>query len=42
MLASKTLKIAIFKGGAAADLQTTDKLLIELVVSKTAQKPAGF
>lgn len=39
---SKTVKIAIFKGGTAADLQTTDKILFEIVVSKTAQKPAGF
>lgn len=40
--ASKTLKIAIFKGGSAADLQTTDKILFEIVVSRTSQKPAGF
>lgn len=39
---SKTVKIVIFKGGTAADLQTTDKLLLEIVVSRTAQKPAGF
>lgn len=39
---SKTVKIAIFKGGSAADLQTTDKILFELVLSRTAQKPAGF
>ena len=42
VLASKTLKIAIFKGGTAADLQTTDKILFEVVLSKTSQKPAGF
>lgn len=39
---SKTVKIAIFKGGTAADLQTTDKLLFEMVLSKTKQAPAGY
>ena len=39
---SKTVKIAIFKGGTAADLATTDKILFELVLSKTKQLPAGF
>jgi hypothetical protein len=42
VLASKTLKIAIFKGGTAADLSTDEKILFEVVLSKTSQKPAGF
>lgn len=39
---SKTVKIAIFKGGTAADLTTDEKILFEIVVSRTSQKPAGF
>jgi hypothetical protein len=40
--ASKTVKIAIFKGGTAADLSTDEKILFEVVLSKTKQLPAGF
>lgn len=39
---SKTIKIAIFKGGSAADLQTTDKILFQITLSNSAQLPAGF
>jgi hypothetical protein len=42
LLASKTLKIVVFKGGTATDLPVTAKLLFEVVVSNTSQKPAGF
>lgn len=39
---SKTIKIAIFKGGTAADLSTDEKILFEIVVSNSAQLPQGF
>lgn len=39
---TKTVAIQVFKGGTAADLSTDEKILFELVVSKTSQKPAGF
>ena len=39
---SKTVKIAVFKGGTAADLTTGEKILFEIVVSRTDQLPAGF
>jgi hypothetical protein len=39
---SKTVKIAVFKGGTATDLTTDEKILFELVVSRTDQLPAGF
>ena len=37
-----TIGLQIFKGGTAADMPTTAKLLIELVVQDTSSKPAGF
>lgn len=37
-----TIGIQVFKGGAAADLPATAKLLISLVLQDSAAKPAGF
>ena len=37
-----TLVINVFKGGTAADLPTTAKLLGRLDLSNTAQLPAGY
>lgn len=39
---NNTIGIQVFKGGAAADLPATAKLLITLVLQDTAAKPAGF
>lgn len=37
-----TIDIQVFKGGAATDLSTDEKLLLTLVLQDTAAKPAGF
>lgn len=37
-----TLGIQVFKGGTAADLPATAKLLITLVMQDSSTKPAGF
>jgi hypothetical protein len=39
---SKTIKIAIFKGGTAAELTTDELIKFEIVLSNTAQKPTGY
>lgn len=39
---SKTIKIAIFKGGAATDLTTDRKLLFEAVLSNNTTPPKGY
>jgi hypothetical protein len=39
---SKTVKFVIFKGGAAADLPTTGKILFELVLSNSTKLPKGY
>lgn len=39
---SKTVKIAIFKGGTAADLSTDEKILLEIVLSNSAALPVGY
>lgn len=39
---NNTIGIQVFKGGVAADLPTTAKLLITLVLQDSATKPAGF
>ena len=39
---AKTLKIAIFKGGTAADLSTDEKILLEIILSNTNTLPKGF
>ena len=39
---SRTVKIAIFKGGTAADLSTDEKIKFELVLSNTVQLPTGY
>jgi len=39
---SKTVKIAIFKGGSATDLSTDEKIKFEIVVSDSNQLPKGF
>lgn len=40
--ASKFVKIAIFKGGTAADLSTDEKIKIELTLSNSKQFPTGY
>lgn len=42
LTSGNTVGIQVFKGGAAADLPATAKLLISLVLQDTATKPAGF
>lgn len=37
-----TFTIQVFKGGAAADLPTTAKLLAQIVLSNSAQLPVGY
>ncbi len=37
-----TVDIQVFKGGAATDLSTDEKLLLTIVLQDTAAKPAGF
>lgn len=37
-----TIGIQVFKGGVAADLPATAKLLIELTLANSAAKPAAF
>ena len=37
-----TIGLQIFKGGTAADMPTTAKLLITLTLQDTSAKPAGF
>jgi hypothetical protein len=39
---SKTVKIAIFKTGVAAELTTDETLLFSITLSNTSQKPADF
>lgn len=39
---TKTVAIAIFKGGTAADLSTDEKILIEITVSRSANKPTSY
>ena len=38
---AKTIDIAVFKGGALADMATTEKLKFELSLSNTAQAPTA-
>lgn len=39
---SKTIDIAVFKGGVAADLSTDEKLLVEVVLSNGAGAAKGY
>lgn len=39
---AKTIAIACFKGGVAADLTTDEKLLLEITLSNSSQTPTGY
>lgn len=39
---SKTVKIAVFKGGTLTDLTSDRKLLFEIVIQNTSQLPRGY
>jgi hypothetical protein len=41
VLASKTIAIAVYKGGVAADLTADEKLKLFIALSNTAQSPTG-
>lgn len=42
LTSNTTIGIQVFKGGAAADMPTTAKLLIEISLQSSSTKPAGF
>lgn len=42
LTSNQTVDIGIYKGGAAAELTTDEKLLLTLVLQDTQTKPSGF
>lgn len=42
LTSGNTITFQVFKGGAAADLPATAKLLLQITLSNTAQLPTGY